>query len=197
VALAGAVALEIALSIELVYSADIPDSPRSAIQADTLALFDDVGPVLYRYLRSRGLTEDAADDVVQETFLALFRHLSLGRPRHNLRGWIFEVGRRLASKQRVRALRRLDVEVPWRARVAAAAIDPGATPEAQVLADQRRSRLQRVVRALPERDRQCLLLRAEGLQYRDIAQALGVSLGGVAKALARALGRIAHSEGQE
>ena len=185
------------MSIDLVYPADVSDGSQSAIQAETLALFDDVGPGLYRYLRSRGLTGDAADDVVQETFLALFRHLSLGRPRDNLRGWIFEVGRRLASKHRLRMLKRYSVEQPWASKAANVAIDPSGTPESHVLADQRSARLQRVVRALPERDRQCLLLRADGLRYRDIAQALGVSLGGVAKALARAFGRIASAEGQE
>jgi RNA polymerase sigma-70 factor (ECF subfamily) len=41
--------------------------------------------------------------------------------------------------------------------------------------------------ALSPRDRQCLSLRAEGLRYRDIARVLGMSLGGVAKAIARAI----------
>jgi RNA polymerase sigma-70 factor (ECF subfamily) len=185
------------VSIELVYPADLSDLPAPAAQAETLALFDEIGPGVHRYLRSRGLTDDAADDVVQETFLALFRHLQLGRPRDNLRGWVFEVGRRLASKHRARASRRRRVELAWLPTLADVAVDPGGTPESQVIAGQRCLRLQRVVRALPERDRQCLLLRAEGLRYRDIAQALGVSLGGVAKALARALGRIANAEAQE
>ena len=182
------------MSIELVYPADVSNRPRSAVEVETLVLFDEVGPGLYRYLRSRGLADDVADDVVQETFLALFRHLSLGRPRDNLRGWIFEVGRRLGSKSRAQTVRRRTVEVPWAPAVAATAVAPGGTPETTIIADQRYARLQRVVAALPDRDRQCLLLRAEGLRYRDIAQVLGVSLGGVAKALSRALGRIATAE---
>lgn len=182
------------MSIELVYPADVSNRPRSAAEVETLVLFDEVGPGLYRYLRSRGLADDVADDVVQETFLALFRHLSLGRPRDNLRGWVFEVGRRLGSKSRAQTVRRRNVEAPWVPAVAATAVAPGGTPETTIIADRRYARLQRVVAALPDRDRQCLLLRAEGLRYRDIAQVLGVSLGGVAKALARALGRIANAE---
>ena len=44
--------------------------------------------------------------------------------------------------------------------------------------------------ALPERDRRCLFLRAEGVRYRDIAHQLGISLGSVANAIARALARL-------
>ena len=181
------------MAIEVVINAGVDEQSADATQADVLALFDELGPGLSRYLRSRGLPADAVDDIVQETFLALFRHLCLGRPRHNLPGWLFEVGRRLASKHLARVVRRRQREVPW-TPIADAAIDPTGTPESQMLAEQRHVRLHRVIRALPARDRQCLLLRAEGLPYRDIARAVGLSLGGVAKALSRALVRIANSE---
>ena len=61
-------------------------------------------------------------------------------------------------------------------------------------AEQRR-RLRAVFRALPERDRQCLSLRAQGLRYREIAKALGISLGAVAKSLAHAVMRLSHVKG--
>jgi RNA polymerase sigma-70 factor (ECF subfamily) len=50
--------------------------------------------------------------------------------------------------------------------------------------------MQAVLRALPEQDRFCLYLRAEGLRYREIAATLGISLGGVSIALARSLARM-------
>jgi RNA polymerase sigma-70 factor (ECF subfamily) len=49
---------------------------------------------------------------------------------------------------------------------------------------------------MPERDRQCVYLRAEGLCYRDIARTLGISLGSVAKSLTRALTRLTSAEGE-
>ena len=164
------------------------------IEDEVLALFDDCAPGLHRYLQSRGLSADAADDVVQDTFLALYRHLCLGRARGNLRGWIFEVGRRLGTKHQARIVRRRHLEVSWEPAIIETALDPRESAEHEMAANQRRQRLRRVVRALPDRDRQCLLLRAEGLQYREIARTLGLSLGGVAKALARAFSRIANSE---
>ena len=52
--------------------------------------------------------------------------------------------------------------------------------------------MQSVIQALPERHRQCLYLRAEGLGYREIARTLGMSLGAVAKALARVMCRLSQ-----
>ncbi len=60
---------------------------------------------------------------------------------------------------------------------------------------QRQQRLRAVVRALPEQDRYCIHLRAEGLRYREIAEVLGMSLGGVASSLGRSLARLGRADG--
>jgi RNA polymerase sigma-70 factor (ECF subfamily) len=70
--------------------------------------------------------------------------------------------------------------------------DPAANPEQQLVDDRRTRRLRAVVLALPERDRQCLFLRAEGLRYREIAKILDVSLGAVAKSLTRTMTRLTN-----
>jgi RNA polymerase sigma-70 factor (ECF subfamily) len=57
-------------------------------------------------------------------------------------------------------------------------------------------RIQAVIRALPEQDRRCLFLRAEGLRYREIAEALGISLGSVANSLERAIGKLSRAREQ-
>src|ERR1017187_7174895 len=46
---------------------------------------------LYRFLRSSGATEALAEDLSQEAFLRLHRHLAEGRPEHNIRAWLFRV----------------------------------------------------------------------------------------------------------
>jgi hypothetical protein len=63
--------------------------------------------------------------------------------------------------------------------------DPAPNPEARLVQRERRQRLKPVPQALPTRDRRCLFLRAEGLRHRDIAAVLDMSLGAVAKSLAR------------
>ncbi len=163
---------------------------------ETLRLFDAHGARLRRYVKSCGLSGDAAEDVVQETFLSLFRHLCLGRPRDNLTAWLFQVGYRTAIRHRQREKKRTTLEDPLDPILEDALPDGGNDPEASLFERERRQRLRNVVNALPERSRQCLLLRAEGLRYRDIAGVLKVSLGGVAKSIDLAIRRLS-SAGKE
>lgn len=165
----------------------------AAVQAEVLSLFDTAAPGLRRYVRSCGLPTDAAEDVVQEAFLALFRHLAAGGARHNLRGWLVQVSYRLALRQREHRARILRRESPWASAGADAVADPTDDPEAQLAARERRGRLQAVYCALPERERQCIALRAEGVRYREIARILGISLGTVAKSLTYAITRLSNS----
>ena len=68
--------------------------------------------------------------------------------------------------------------------------DAAPNPEEQFASGQRLKCVQAVLQALPEQDRCCLYLRAEGLRYREIAAALGISLGAVSIALTRSLARL-------
>jgi len=180
-------------AIGLPFPATLPrdaDVDAAAVAERVLALFDENGPGLRRYVGSFRLGAAATEDIVQEVFLALFRHLSLGRPDSNLKAWLFQVAHNLARKQQTRALRRTRVEDPWDALAVERALDDTPDPEAQLASRERRRTLSAVLRGLPERDRQCVALRAEGLSYRDIAKALGISLGSVAKSLVRAISRL-------
>jgi len=180
------------LALSLRATLDLSRAGSASVHADVLALFDAHGPGLHRYTRSFGLGAEAARDVVQEVYLSLFRHLSLGRPRHNLQGWLFRVAHNLALKQRHTVTRRMESALDD--ALVDHLLDAAANPEEQVAQDQRRRRLRAVLRALPARDRRCLYLRAEGLPYRDIAKALSISLGSVAKSLARALTRLTNAD---
>ena len=166
----------------------------ASVQSEVLGLFDECAPRLRRYIRSFGLGVEATEDVVQEVFLQLFRHLQLGRSRANLHGWIFQVGHNLALKQRAKATRRQKTESTWDGSLADLVADPHANPEQQLVEDRRGKRLRSVLRALSDRERQCLCLRAEGLRYREIARTLGISLGAVAKALTRAMTRLMNAD---
>jgi RNA polymerase sigma-70 factor (ECF subfamily) len=175
--------------LPLIGSADTPVASTEDINREVLLLFDRFSPSLLRYVGSFGLTADETEDVVQDVFLSLFRHLSLGRSRSHLKGWLFQVAHNRALKQRGKASRQRAMTCGDDSALIAYA-DPAPDPEAELDARQRRRRLLAVVKALPERDRRCLFLRAEGLRYRDIAVTLGISLGGVAKIVARAMTRL-------
>ncbi len=145
---------------------------------------------VYRYVRSFGLDAGASEDVVQEVFLALWRHVSGDGDRANLTGWLYRVARNLALKRRACDRRGSGPVAP----VTGGSAPGEVTPEERLAGLERIARLRAVVRALPERERRCLQLRAEGLRYREIAHALGVSLGTVASAVARALARLRRAD---
>jgi RNA polymerase sigma-70 factor (ECF subfamily) len=156
-------------------------------------LFDQLRSPLLRYLLSLGISLEDAEEVIQEAFLALFAHLRSGKSRRNLRGWIFRVAHNIGLKRRL-AARRHASSSPID-EVAANWIDPEKNPEEQLLSNQRQQRLEGILRALPDRDRWCLALRAEGLRYREIAEILDISLGSVAASVARSLGRLSAADG--
>jgi RNA polymerase sigma-70 factor, ECF subfamily len=179
-----------ALSV-LAAAGDRAGHHSSRLEEEVVALFDQFRDPLLRYLLSFGLTIPDGEEVIQEVFLALFQHLRRGKSRANLRGWVFRVAHNLALKRRYQARRSLEVLKEGAAEELA--VDPAPNPEVQMLNSQHQQRLQAVLQALPEQARQCLSLRSEGLQYREIAQILGISLGAVSLSLARSLARFARA----
>jgi RNA polymerase sigma-70 factor (ECF subfamily) len=161
----------------------------SAIEREIVDLFVQFRNPLLRYVIAIGLSVHDGEEITQEVFLALFHHLHLGRSRRNLRGWIFRVAHNLALKQRS-ANKKAEAKFQFDEGLANRQPDLGQNPEQQAESSQRLQRMEAVLRALPEQDRCCLYLRAEGLRYREIAAALGISLGAVSIALARSLARI-------
>lgn len=169
-----------------------PDPVRRDLLEDVVvAYFDQFRDPLLRYLSSFGLALADCEEDLQEVFLSLFQHLDRGKSRSNLRGWLFRVAHDLALKRRHRT--RQDLERRAEAGAGEFAIDPAPNPEDRMMSTQNQQRLLAVVEALPEQDRRCLFLRAEGLCYRDISEILNMSLGAVSISLARSLGRIARS----
>jgi RNA polymerase sigma-70 factor (ECF subfamily) len=167
--------------------------PSSDIEHPILALFSECSPPLHRYVGSFGIGGPDVEDVVQDAFCFLVRHLRQGKSQSNLKGWLFTVAHRLALKHRARtARRRNSVDGDF-----ASAVEPedsGCGPEDALALEQRRQRLLRVLHAIPERDRRCLYLRAEGLRYREISEVMGMSLGAVSKSLTRSLSRLVSAD---
>ena len=166
-----------------------PHADAGEIEAEVMNPFGQYRVPLLRYAVSVGVSIPDAEEIVQEVFLSLFRHLRLGRSRQNLRGWIFRVAHNLTLKRRYSNTRRqdaieIDDEIVRQER------DPSPTPEESFSDMERQQRLLTVVRALPAIEQSCIRLRAEGLRYREIAKVLGISLGSVSTFLARSLSKL-------
>ena len=143
-------------------------------------LFQEHGTAVYRLASVLVRHHEDAEDVVQETFLKLLRHLEAGGDETNLRGWLFTVAAHAArDRQRGRAR-----WVPW-LPVHEAQVPPPTLPDE----DGRLKGARDALRRLPGRDRLLLALRAQGLSYRDIASAAGIRPASVGRLLARAVDR--------
>lgn len=175
-------------------SLEVPSSAApSLLEDEVLELFDLYRARIFRYVLSFGLSAQDSEDIAQEVFLSLCRHLQLERSRSNLRGWIFRVAHNLALKRRTGNQRHGET-VEFDEGVIAMGQNPDPTPEQHLAFRQRQAHLLAVVHALPEEDQHCLRLRAEGLKYREISSVLGMSLGAVSNSLTRALARLERAD---
>jgi RNA polymerase sigma-70 factor, ECF subfamily len=178
-------------SVATVASSAKPSEP----ECEVMRLFEQFRNPLLRYALSFGIPVHDAEEITQEVFLSLFRHLQLGKSRKNLRGWIFCVAHNHALKQRYANQRSRDrTASDW--MIAERQVDPSPSPEDQISSTQRQRRLLAVVDALPNDDQSCLRLRAEGLRYREIAAVLNMSLGAVSISLTRSLARLMRADGR-
>ena len=65
--------------------------------------------------------------------------------------------------------------------------DPRPSPEQQLLLDERMRHFEDAFTQLTPKQRQCVLLRAEGFRYREIALTLGISVQRVGELMQRSI----------
>jgi len=134
--------------------------------------------MLARLMGDRGQAEEIAADA----FCKLAQQPVVGDS-GGLIAWVYRVAMNAgldAVRSNTRRRRREEVAGAGSPRVSA----PGALDH--LLREERCARVQDVLAALKPRDAQLLLLRASGLAYRELAQALGIQAASVGTLLARA-----------
>jgi RNA polymerase sigma-70 factor (ECF subfamily) len=155
---------------------------------EATALYGELRKPLLRYLVCLGLSMDEAQDVVQEAFLSLHRHLTAGGSKENIRSWLFRVAHNRARNTQNSYGRRfgapLDAEID--------SPSGQATPEQAVLQREKFEQLGRAIGQLEAAERECLLLRAGGLCYREIGEVLGMPTSTVAETLDRTIRKLAE-----
>ncbi|WP_245601692.1 RNA polymerase sigma factor ShbA [Hamadaea tsunoensis] len=158
----------------------------------TAALLAEVRPGVVRYCRARlgpvGGGYTTADDISQDVCVAVLRAL----PRYRDQGVPFSAfvygiaARKIADAQRS-AVRRLTVPVDGVLDPA----DPAPGPEQAAIAADQARRLARLLTALPETQREILVLRvAVGLSAAEVGRTLDMSPVAVRVAQSRALSKL-------
>jgi RNA polymerase sigma-70 factor (ECF subfamily) len=126
-----------------------------------------------------------AEDVVQETFLKLYRNGSW-REMRDEKAFLARVSWRLAVS-RVRQARSMKEETAEEEMSRAELVSAGADPERELMSANEDAVLRRKVNALPEKLRRVLVLSAmEELNSRAIAAVMGIPEGTVRRRLQRA-----------
>ena len=157
-----------------------------------LALFQQLQLPVFRYLLRKTGNAGKAEDLTQEAFLRLCRHLREHRPLDNPRAWLLTVANNLAIdvSRTERNLTDLD-ESAWR-QIEESTPGREPDPEQMVLQRERLIRLHAAVLKLTELQRDCLHLRAEGVRYCEIAALMDLSISTVVDAVRRATVRLAR-----
>lgn len=145
-------------------------------------LFDLHASGLYRLAVAMLHDRDAAQDVVQDTFVKLIDHLAAGGPLPNARGWLYTVAAHGCRDRQRRSWRWLS----WNAE-----LDRRPSPDTPDRTESRADILSALSRIRP-RDRLLVALRAQGLTYDEIATAASLKPASVGRLLARALERLAN-----
>ncbi|MFH1022845.1 MAG: sigma-70 family RNA polymerase sigma factor [Planctomycetota bacterium] len=138
-----------------------------------------------------GARTSDAEDVVQETFLRFHRHRTSGDPAgiRNLGGWLFRVAHNLALD----AARKRNAGERARDEVSG---ERAATPDEGLAGLVRREAGERALAELarlPEDERQVILLRIiQDMNFRDIAEVTGLSIGNVSYKMGQGLREVAR-----
>jgi len=142
-----------------------------------------------RFFRKKGVPEEEAPDLTQDTFLRVFRAEASFDNRVQLEAWLFEIARGVwinclrDRKAKKRAGASISLDEPDREGeprdVSDAAYQPGDGQDALTGAITREQLeiLRRALDELPEQMRQCVSLRLrDDLKYKEIAEVMRISI---------------------
>ena len=149
---------------------------------------------VYRFaLRLTGGREDAAEDLVQETFLRAYRHWDTYTPGTSCRSWLFTICRNAFLRGEERRVRRhevLDSELDFNVEAFSSAIELDeireADPEQAFFDSFVDDEVTAADERLPDEFREAVILSdIEGLSYQEVADVLAVPIGTVKSRLYR------------
>jgi len=164
---------------DLIKSAEIiVERPEQNWSAQIAILFQNQSAPLVAILTRLTGNQSEAEDIVQETFLKLYRrHLIIRNPA----GWLYRSAFRLG----LNALRREKRRDRWHKNAYSAGVLPS-TPDVQLQSLEQQALARRVLVRMRERLARVLILRHSGLSFLEIAEIIGINVSSVGTMLNRA-----------
>jgi len=144
-------------------------------------------PLFATALRLLG-EEAEAEDVIQETFLSVWRHAADFRAESSVRSWLYRIAlNKSRSVWRWKNIRRF-LSFSWSPNSAEGCptLEESledksirASPEGAAVTEERSRAVRRAVEALPTRLKEIVLLRCDGMELEEIARVTGLAVGTV------------------
>lgn len=146
-------------------------------------LLAEVAPSVHRFGSRMCRNATDAEDVVQDTLLAIASHLGDFEGRSSLTSWVFTLARTACSRKR----RGLKNQPHLPEDAAPESVDGGASPEEHAERGQLADALRIALGSLPDDYREVLFLRdVEGLTAPEAAESLGITVEALKSRLHRA-----------
>jgi RNA polymerase sigma-70 factor (ECF subfamily) len=154
------------------------------LQEKVVELYQTMRHALLGYVHQFVGSTAEAEDIVQTTFLKTFDEMQKAKIL-NLRAWLYRVAHNLAIDHLRRNSSQETAATEWLFRQTGARSQPSVEETAI-----RRQRVSNVLKLLNDRERNCLMLRSEGLSYGEIGEVLGISSKAVSVYLVRGLKKV-------
>lgn len=147
-----------------------------------------MSPVLWHVVRATGLDREAAEDVVQNTWLTLVRSAESVRDPQAITRWLCTAARREAWRVSKAATRTRPVED----EVIDARLPVQSSPEGEVVEDDERAHLWQALGRLPERCQKLLRIVAwePRPDYSSVAEGLDMPIGSIGPTRRRCLDKL-------
>lgn len=154
-------------------------------------LYRAVYPDLVRFLHAKVWDPERAQELAQEVFVRALRE---DPPPDQPRSWLFTVAANLARDEARTVLRRKKHLVLLKDEMSDTSTE---TPAEEMERRERRNGVRRALDRLSDRDREVLLFWDAGLNYQEISEQTGLSVGAIGTTLGRARRRLveAYDEG--
>lgn len=153
------------------------------------ALLERHQPRIYRFSMKMCRRPEDAQDVLQDTLLAMVRSLRDFRGAASVSTWLYTIARSFCIKKRRRSkfAPQAELSLEGEAAAPAAAIpDPSRLPDAAAAGREIEALLQCAIASLDSRQREVLVLRdVEGLSAAEVAEVVGLSVEAVKSRLHR------------
>ncbi len=170
-------------------------TPKSDDALDIETLTDMYSAPLRRYFLRHVRQREDAEDMVQEVFSRLIRNQSAEQI-ENPQAYLFRIASNLLRDKRRRdRVRHSDAHEPYDELY-----HPyeDISPERVLIGKQELERLKKSILKLPPRVKAAFILhRFEGLTYKEIAEALGISVSAVEKNMMTAIARLSKEFGRK